>query len=55
MDSFDIVSKQEIEDWALPYINRVVNDMYRAVNYQKETENSESWGFGDTEIEIEVF
>jgi len=36
-------------------INRTVNDMYRAVNYQKETENSESWGFGDTEIEFEIF
>jgi hypothetical protein len=36
-------------------INKVTNDPYRAINYQKETENSESWGFGDTEIEFEVF
>jgi hypothetical protein len=36
-------------------INKKVNDHYRAVTYQKETENTESWGFGDTEIEFEVF
>jgi hypothetical protein len=23
--------------------------------YQQRTENTESWGFGDTEIEFEVF
>ena len=29
-------------------------DYYRAIIYQKETENSESWGFGDIEIEFET-
>ena len=36
-------------------INKKSNDQYRAVIYQKQTENSETWGFGDTEIEFEVF
>ena len=36
-------------------INKVTNDPYRAIVYQKETENTESWGFGNTEIEFEVF
>ena len=36
-------------------INKITNDPYRAIAYQKETENTESWGFGDTEIEFEVF
>jgi len=36
-------------------INKVTNDPYRAITYQKETENTELWGFGDTEIEFEVF
>jgi len=36
-------------------INKVTNDHYRAITYQKETENTESWGFGNTEIEFEVF
>jgi len=36
-------------------VNKVTNDPYRAITYQKETENSESWGFGDTEIEFEIF
>ena len=36
-------------------INKVTNDYYRAIIYQKQTENTESWGFGDTEIEFEIF
>lgn len=36
-------------------INKITNDPYRAITYQKETENNESWGFGDTEIEYEIF
>ena len=36
-------------------INKKSNDQYRAVIYQKQTENNETWGFGDTEIEFEVF
>ncbi len=36
-------------------INKKSNDQYRAIMYQKQTENTESWGFGDTEIEFEVF
>jgi hypothetical protein len=36
-------------------INKVTNDPYRAIVYQKETQNTESWGFGNTEIEFEIF
>lgn len=36
-------------------INKKTNDYYRAIIYQEKTENSDSWGFGDTEIEFEVF
>jgi hypothetical protein len=36
-------------------INKVTNDPYRAIIYQKQTENTESWGFGNTEIEFEIF
>ena len=36
-------------------INKKTNDPYRAIVYQDKTENSESWGFGDTEIEFEIF
>jgi hypothetical protein len=36
-------------------INKVTNDPYRAIVYQNKTENSDSWGFGDTEIEFEIF
>jgi hypothetical protein len=36
-------------------INKVTNDPYRAMVYQKETQNSDSWGFGNTEIEFEIF
>jgi hypothetical protein len=36
-------------------INKKSNDQYRAIIYQQRTENTESWGFGDTEIEFEIF
>jgi hypothetical protein len=36
-------------------INKKSNDQYRAIIYQQQTENTESWGFGDTEIEFEIF
>ena len=36
-------------------VNKRSNDQYRAVIYQQKTENLDSWGFGDTEIEFEVF
>lgn len=35
--------------------NRKMNDQYRAIIAQNKTQNSETWGFGDTEIEFEVF
>ena len=35
-------------------INKKTNDHYRSIIYQQKTENEESWGFGDTEIEFEV-
>jgi len=35
-------------------INKKTNDQYRAVVYQQLTENTDSWGFGDTEIEFEI-
>lgn len=35
-------------------INKKTNDPYRAIIYQEKTENNESWGFGDTEIEFET-
>jgi len=35
--------------------NPKYQDYYRAIIYQQKTENSESWGFGDTEIEFEIF
>lgn len=36
-------------------INKKANDYYRAIIYQNKTENTQSWGFGNTEIEYEVF
>jgi hypothetical protein len=36
-------------------INKKTNDHYRAITYQQKTMNLDSWGFGDTEIEYEVF
>jgi hypothetical protein len=35
--------------------NKQYQDYYRAIIYQQKTENVESWGFGDTEIEFETF
>jgi hypothetical protein len=35
-------------------INKKSNDQYRAVVHQQLTENTDSWGFGDTEIEFEI-
>jgi hypothetical protein len=35
--------------------NRKMNDQYRAIIAQNKTQNSETWGFADTEIEFEVF
>ena len=32
-----------------------MNDQYRAVIYQNKTENPDTWGFSDVEIEYEVF
>jgi len=36
-------------------INKNTNSHYRAITAQNKTENSESWGFGNTEIEFEIF
>jgi hypothetical protein len=36
-------------------VNKKTNDQYRAVIYQDKTENPDSWGFSDTEIEFEIF
>ncbi len=36
-------------------VNKKTNDQYRAIIYQEQTENTESWGFGNTEIEFEIF
>jgi hypothetical protein len=36
-------------------INKKTNDPYRAILDQDKTLNSESWGFGETEIEYEIF
>jgi hypothetical protein len=35
-------------------INKKSNDQYRAVVHQQLTENTDSWGFGETEIEFEI-
>jgi hypothetical protein len=35
--------------------NRKMNDQYRAIIAQNKTQNNETWGFADTEIEFEVF
>lgn len=35
-------------------INKKTNDQYRAVVYQQLTENTDSWGFRDIEIEFEI-
>jgi len=36
-------------------INKNTNSHYRAITAQYKTENNESWGFGNTEIEFEIF
>jgi len=36
-------------------VNKRTNDHYRAILGQNKTENTESWGFGNTDIEFEVF
>jgi hypothetical protein len=36
-------------------VNKITNNPYRAITHQKETENGESWGCGNYEIEFEVF
>lgn len=36
-------------------INKKTNNPYKAITYQKETSNLDSWGFGDVEIEYEMF
>ena len=36
-------------------INKNTNSHYRAITSQNKTENTESWGFGNTEIEFEIF
>jgi hypothetical protein len=35
-------------------INKLVNDPYRAIVNQEKTLNTESWGFGNTDIEFEI-
>jgi hypothetical protein len=35
--------------------NRKTNDSYRAIINQEKTLNTESWGFGNTDIEFEIF
>lgn len=35
-------------------INKKVNDMYRAIVYQHETQNPETWGFSNIEVEYET-
>ena len=35
-------------------VNRKANDMYRAIINQNKTQNKETWGFGDIEIEQEI-
>lgn len=36
-------------------LNRIANDPYRAILNQTKTNNPETWGFSDIEIEYEVF
>lgn len=35
-------------------VNKKGNDMHRAITFQEQTENTETWGFSDTEIEFEI-
>ena len=34
-------------------VNRKANDMYRAIVNQYKTQNTDTWGFSDIEIEYE--
>ena len=36
-------------------INKKANDQYRAVIYQNKTENLDTWGFSNVDIEFEIF
>tara|TARA_R110001592_G_scaffold15315_1_gene66961 strand:- start:3339 stop:4208 length:870 start_codon:yes stop_codon:yes gene_type:complete len=36
-------------------VNKKQNDYYRAIPYQTKTENPETWGFSDVDIEYETF
>jgi hypothetical protein len=36
-------------------INKKTNDSYRAIFYQNKTENLDTWGFSNVEIEYEIF
>ena len=36
-------------------VNKKCNDYYRAIPYQRKTENLENWGFSDIDIEHEMF
>jgi hypothetical protein len=35
-------------------VNKKANDQYRAIIYQEKTENQDTWGFSDIEIEFEI-
>ena len=35
-------------------INKKANDYHRAITYQQETTNPDTWGFSDIEIEYEI-
>jgi hypothetical protein len=35
-------------------VNRKANDMYRAIVHQYKTQNNETWGFSDIDIEYEI-
>jgi hypothetical protein len=36
-------------------VNKKANDQYRAIIYQTKTENLDTWGFSNVEIEYEIF
>jgi len=36
-------------------VNKLTNNPYRAIVNQEKTQNTELWGFGETEIECEIF
>ena len=35
-------------------VNKVSNDINRAVTFQEQTQNLDNWGFSDIDIEFEV-